>query len=182
MPSYGYLILAAGWIFWFLPFPLTGWTRSTPQKTQHVARWGLLLQIVAYLIVWCERFWAMSPAPWRIALSVSFFALAILLSWTSTRALGRHLRFDAALSADHELVQSGVYGILRHPIYLSMLCLLLGTGFMVAPSILFMSAILVFLVGTEIRVRTEDSLLASRFGDRFHQYQKRVSAYIPFVR
>jgi protein-S-isoprenylcysteine O-methyltransferase Ste14 len=40
----------------------------------------------------------------------------------------------------------------------------------------------VFLAGTEIRVRTEDGLLASRFGDTFAAYRRRVKAYIPLVR
>jgi protein-S-isoprenylcysteine O-methyltransferase Ste14 len=39
-----------------------------------------------------------------------------------------------------------------------------------------------FIAGTEIRVFTEDSLLASRFGERFLEYQRRVWAYVPFVR
>jgi protein-S-isoprenylcysteine O-methyltransferase Ste14 len=59
--------------------------------------------------------------------------LASLLSWTATRALGRHLRFDAALTPDHQLVRSGPYRLLRHPIYTSMFCLLLGTGFVITP-------------------------------------------------
>jgi protein-S-isoprenylcysteine O-methyltransferase Ste14 len=40
----------------------------------------------------------------------------------------------------------------------------------------------VFLVGTEIRVQTEDRLLAARFGEEFRQYRKHVRAYVPFVR
>jgi protein-S-isoprenylcysteine O-methyltransferase Ste14 len=63
-----------------------------------------------------------------------------------------------------------------------MLCLLLGTGFLIAPLPLFLAAISIFIVGTEIRVRVEDGLLASRFGDHFRQYQRSVSAYIPLVR
>lgn len=182
MPVYAYLILGLGWFFWFLPFPLTGWTRSTPQKRDGRARWGLILHVISYILLWQSDFWNMSVAPWRIALSVIFLMLAILLSWTSTRALGKHLRFDAALSLDHELVQSGIYRFLRHPIYASMLCLLLGTGFMITPMMLFLPAILIFLIGTEIRVRVEDNLLSSHFGDRFRQYQQGVSAYVPFVR
>jgi protein-S-isoprenylcysteine O-methyltransferase Ste14 len=38
-----------------------------------------------------------------------------------------------------------------------------------------------FIVGTEIRVRTEEKLLAERFGEEFRQYKSRVRAYIPFV-
>jgi protein-S-isoprenylcysteine O-methyltransferase Ste14 len=43
-------------------------------------------------------------------------------------------------------------------------------------------SLLLFVAGTEIRVRTEDGLLASRFGERFFAYRKRVRAYVPFVR
>jgi protein-S-isoprenylcysteine O-methyltransferase Ste14 len=182
MPAYAYLIVAAGWLFWFLPFPLTGWTRSAPQTRDARARWGVLLQVISYVLLGLGRFWEVRPAAWRVGLSVLFLGLAILLSWTSTRALGKHLRFDAALSAGHELVQSGAYGFLRHPIYSSMLCLLLGTGFMACPAIRFIPAVLIFLAGTEIRVRIEDKLLADGFGDQFRQYRKRVSAYVPFVR
>jgi protein-S-isoprenylcysteine O-methyltransferase Ste14 len=77
---------------------------------------------------------------------------------------------------------SGPYRIIRHPIYTSMLCMLLGTGFMVASWPSFLVSIVVFLVGTEIRVRIEDKLLASRFGDQFFAYRQRVAAYIPFVK
>jgi len=182
MPILGYLILAAGWALWFLPFPLNGWTRSSPQRSDHRARWGVLLQVVAYLLLWQWRFWMRSPAAWQMALSILLFALAARLSWTSTRALGRHLRFEAALSPDHELVCFGAYRTLRHPIYASMLCLLLGTGFMTASPSLFAPAILIFLVGTEIRVRIEDRLLDARFGEQFRSYRRRVAAYIPLVR
>ena len=44
---------------------------------------------------------------------------------TGVGALGRQWRIDAGLNSDHELVQSGPYRIVRHPIYTSMLCLLL---------------------------------------------------------
>src|SRR6266478_6598088 len=43
-------------------------------------------------------------------------------------------------------------------------------------------AIVVFVFGTEIRVRIEDKLLASQFGETFHQYQQNVPAYIPFLK
>ena len=43
-------------------------------------------------------------------------------------------------------------------------------------------AMLLFIIGTEIRVRIEDSLLASHFGNEFREYRRRVSAYVPFLR
>jgi protein-S-isoprenylcysteine O-methyltransferase Ste14 len=70
----------------------------------------------------------------------------------------------------------------RHPIYTSMLCVLWGIGFMAASPLLFVVATAVFLVGTEIRVRIEDRLLAARFGEQFEQYRRSTSAYLPLLR
>ncbi len=182
MSAAGYVILAAGWLVWFIPFVITGWKSKAPDRRDNRARWGLVFEVIAYLLLWQGKFWERSPDRWQVTCSVFFLALAAILSWTATRALGRHLRFDAALSPDHQLVRSGPYRILRHPIYTSMLCLLLGTGFLIAPLPLFLAAIFIFLIGTEIRVRIEDSLLASRFGDNFRQYQRSVRAYIPLLR
>lgn len=182
MPNYGYVILLVGWVLWFLPFLLTGWNRSTPTNKDARARWGIGLQGVSYVFLWQGHFWMRSPGSLRVGLSVLMLLCAVLLSWTSTRALGRHLRFDAALSPDHRLVSTGPYRMLRHPIYTSMFCLLLGTGFLLTSPLLFLAAVVVFLVGTEIRVRIEDQLLQGRFGEQFREYQGKVSAYIPFVR
>ncbi|WP_348267721.1 isoprenylcysteine carboxylmethyltransferase family protein [Edaphobacter paludis] len=182
MPIYGYLIVAVGWLVWFIPFPLNGWNRNPPQRRDRRARWGVLLQVLSYLLLSLGHFWTRSPAMWQSGLAIVLFGFAALLSWTSTRALGRHLRFEAALSPDHVLVRSGPYRLLRHPIYTSMFCLLLGTGFMVGSPLLLGLAIVIFLIGTEIRVHVEDSLLASRFGDQFRNYQHGVSAYIPLIR
>ena len=182
MSVYVYIILAVGWILWLLPFPLRGWDWSAPAKRDNRWRWGLLLQVISYSLLWQGQFWMRSPALWQVTLAVLCFLFASLLSWTSTRALGKHLRFDAALSHDHQLVRSGPYGMIRHPIYTSMLCILLGTGVLLTPPLLFLVALIVFLLGTEIRVRAEDGLLASRFGDEFLRYRQTVSAYVPFVR
>jgi protein-S-isoprenylcysteine O-methyltransferase Ste14 len=182
MPAYLYIILLAGWLAWLAPFIFTKRPHAAPSKLDRRARWGILLVGVAYSLLWQSRFWERSPRPWSVVLSVLFFVLAILLSWTGTQSLGRQWRIDAGLNPDHELVTSGPYRFVRHPIYSSMLCVLCGTGLLVAPLPLLFVAILVFVIGTEIRVRIEDRLLASFFGERFYTYQQNVHAYIPFVR
>ena len=101
---------------------------------------------------------------------------------SASRALGRQWRFDAGLNRDHELVRSGPYRVVRHSIYASMLCLLLGTGLIITPWPMFVLSTLVFVLGTEIRIRIEDRLLASNFGGQFDAYRRTTAAYIPFVR
>ena len=74
MPAFAYIILTVGWVLWFLPFPIAGWNRNSPQKRDPRARWGLLLQGLAYAIVWQGHFWTRYLPTWRIALSILFLA------------------------------------------------------------------------------------------------------------
>jgi len=182
VPGYAYLVLAAGWLVWMAPFVIARRLREPAQEMDRRARWGVLLVAVAYGILWQNHFWLRPLPAWRMALSICFLALAGVLSWTGARALGRQWRIDAGLNRDHELVTTGPYRIVRHPIYTSMLSLLLGMGFMVTPLPILLLATALFMLGTQIRVNIEDHLLTSRFGERFRQYQDGVPAYIPFVK
>jgi len=182
MPTYAYAILVAGWLFWLTPFLRARQSEKPAQRLDRRARWGILLVAIAYSLLWQGHFWERSPHPWQVALSIVFFVLASLLSWTGARALGRQWRIDAGLSADHQLITSGPYRFVRHPIYTSMLGVLLGTGSLITPWWLLLPSLLLLVIGTEIRVRVEDNLLASQFGERFAEYQRRVPAYIPFLK
>lgn len=182
MPSYSYAVLAAGFLIWVTPFLLARRKSKAPTNLDRRARWGMALQGIAYALLWQGHFWNTVLPTWRFALSVIFLGLAGALSWTGARALGQQWRFDAGLSVDHQLVTIGPYRFIRHPIYCSMLCLGLGIGLMITPWLFFVLSIALLIGGTEIRVRIEDKMLASHFGERFRQYQRRIPAYVPFMR
>ena len=76
MPAYAYAILAAGWLFWMTPFLLIKRNRAPGAKLDRRARWGVLLEALAYSMLWWGNFWTRSPQPWRVAISVIFFLLA----------------------------------------------------------------------------------------------------------
>jgi protein-S-isoprenylcysteine O-methyltransferase Ste14 len=182
MHWYDFVIVIGGLVLWLTPFFLTGWGDSTLQRIDRRARWGMLLEFGAVGLMLASCLWAGPPQPWRVVASVVWFGLATLLSATATRALGRHLRFDAAIGTEHELVRQGPYRLVRHPIYTSVLCALWGIGFMGASPLLFGVATVACLAGTEIRVWTEDRLLAARFGEQFREYRRSTRAYVPFLR
>ncbi|HEX7158127.1 MAG TPA: PEMT/PEM2 methyltransferase family protein [Edaphobacter sp.] len=181
-PWFDYLVVIGGVVLWLTPFVRAQWGGSSLKSRDTRTRWGLLLECIGVTIMLLGRFWSMSPAAWRVAASVLCFVLANLLSWTSPKALGRQLRFDAAIGTEHELVQHGPYRVVRHPIYTSFLCILWGIGFMTATPWRFVLATLVFVAGTEIRVQLEDRLLGERFGEKFQQYRDSTRAYVPFIR
>jgi protein-S-isoprenylcysteine O-methyltransferase Ste14 len=130
MPVYLFGILAAAWVAWALPFFLIRRRGGPPQTLDRRARWGIGIQAVAYMLVWQPSFWTRAWASWRLPVALAFLTLGPVLSWTSARTLGRQWRFDAGLNADHQLIRSGAYRYVRHPIYTSMFCMLIGTGFL----------------------------------------------------
>jgi protein-S-isoprenylcysteine O-methyltransferase Ste14 len=181
MPAYVYLIILAGIVVWFYPFVPAHRATAPATIVNRRSRWGMLLQFVAFSLLWQGHFWTRSLTLWRIALAVVLFAAAALLSCTSSRALSGHLRADAALGAEHKLVRSGPYALVRNPIYTSMILVLCAVAVVITGWKLFLAAIVVFVIGTEIRVRTEEQLLASRFGEEFQAYKRAVPAYLPFL-
>ena len=107
---------------------------------------------------------------------------SVALAWAAARHLGKQWRFEAALSEDHELIQTGPYRRVRHPIYASMAGMLLATGAARTWWPIYVAAVVFFLAGTEIRIRAEDRLLAARFGESFTAYRSRVWAFLPLFR
>jgi protein-S-isoprenylcysteine O-methyltransferase Ste14 len=104
------------------------------------------------------------------------------LSWSSVRHLGRQFRIQAGLYEDHRLIRTGPYRLVRHPIFASLLSALLCTLLLLTPWQWCIVSLALFLLGTEIRIRTEERLLASRFPEEFLEYRRHVPAYLPFLR
>jgi protein-S-isoprenylcysteine O-methyltransferase Ste14 len=180
MPFYAYLVIVAGIVLWFYPFVPAHQKTSGATVVNKTSRWGVLLQFMAFTLLWQGHFWMHSLSRWQLALSVLLFAMAIALSWTSSRALAGQLRIDAALGADHHLVRTGPYALVRNPIYTSMLLVILASGIILTPWQLLLPALGLFSVGTSVRVRTEEKLLTRRFGEEFESYKREVPAYLPF--
>jgi protein-S-isoprenylcysteine O-methyltransferase Ste14 len=184
-PIFRVIFLIVVWIVWLFPF-----ARKRVQGEQQAvtvvraARWGILTTAAGFVIVFTHRPAAWnSPWPfWRFAIALPFAVAGILLSHTGVRNLGRQWRIDAGLNADHELVRSGPYRIVRHPIYASMLCVILVGIAAIGTLPGWPVGLLLLLIGTEIRIRIEDGLLRSRFGEQFDAWKRQVPAYIPFIR
>jgi protein-S-isoprenylcysteine O-methyltransferase Ste14 len=147
------------------------------------SRWGIFFNFLGFACIFpfIRPVGYVKPT-WELVLSILIGPLAVLLAWSATRHLGKHWRFEAALSADHQLIQTGAYAWVRHPIYASMICMLLMTGFANTWEPLLIAGFVLFVIGVEIRVHAEDRLLEQRFQEEFAEYRSRVKAYIPFVR
>jgi protein-S-isoprenylcysteine O-methyltransferase Ste14 len=177
------LLLGAYWFAWLYPFLFRAPHNQTRESIAVIGptRVGLLLESFAIFLAMVWHLPA-PPGETRIALAVVFGAIGLVLAWTSVRHLGRQFRVHAGLYVDHRLVKTGPYGVVRHPIYAGLLAALLCCQMLLTPWPWIAVSLAIYFIGTEIRVRTEDRLLASRFGDEFEAYRRAIPAYIPFVR
>ena len=173
------------WLIWISAIVVG--RKYRPEKPVAVdprARWGVALQTAGYFLVMLHSpaEWDHGIELWRMLAGSVFAVIAIFLFWSAVANLGRQWRIDAGLNADHELIQSGAYRIVRHPIYASMFAMLLADALWAGTLPGWPLAIVLFLAGIEVRIKIEDGLLRDRFGDRFTQWQRSVPAYLPFVR
>jgi protein-S-isoprenylcysteine O-methyltransferase Ste14 len=179
------LAFVVAWISWALPFiRQRRQPRASPSQVDPRARLGILAEAIGFGTVFMHQpiTWGTPLPVWRAALGATFALAGITLSWSAVRHLGKQWRFDAALRSDHDLIQTGPYALVRHPIYASMLLMFGTAAAWIGTLPGWPVGLAFFLVGTEIRVRVEDSLLSRRFADRFTAWQRAVPAYIPFIR
>lgn len=81
---------------------------------------------------------------------------------------------------NHELVTSGIYRIIRHPIYAGSLLSLLGAE-LVVTSYLFIYVLVIHLIGAIRQARREENILLKQFGQNYIQYRKRTKMFIPYI-
>jgi protein-S-isoprenylcysteine O-methyltransferase Ste14 len=170
--------------FLFLLRALVARTRETGGRSDGRSRVGILLQSLG---IACAGFGfiAVRLGPPSTINLIETAAVVVLMGGSvalfalSSRALGRNWSLVARTRSDHELVRSGPYAHVRHPIYLGMLLFLIAmaVAFRHWPQLLV--AIPIFLVGTRIRTRLEDQLLEQSFGQEFIAYRNSTPALLP---
>ena len=176
---------AVCWVVWWYPFLFRAPHRQNrPSITLRGRTFaGLFLETIAFFLAFSFSLSISTPPAWpRIVAAMLLCPIAPVMGWTAIKHLGRQFRINAGLYEDHELVHTGPYAVVRHPIYSSLLTMLLATILLFTRWPWSLVSVALFIAGTEIRVHIEDGLLASRFGARFEEYKSSVPAYIPYLR
>src|SRR5258708_3850923 len=113
-----------------------------------------------------------------LADALALAGLAVML-WARV-TLGRNWSGGVVLKKDKELVTSGPYRFVRHPIYSGLLLLMLGWAVWRGRSVGFWG-LAVVLVLFWIKARAEEQLMIQHFGDAYRTYKARVKALIPYI-
>jgi protein-S-isoprenylcysteine O-methyltransferase Ste14 len=110
-----------------------------------------------------------------LILCTAGFALAV---W-ARRHLGRNWGMPMSLKEGHELVTTGPYRYVRHPIYAGMLLAILGSGLVNGP--LWLVVFIGMAIYCVYSARTEEGLMLQQFPEQYARYKRRTKAIIPFL-
>ena len=146
----------------------------------HLAAWGLLYVTSGLTLA------QIRPDPWLVRTplfprqplvgAVVMLLGDSLLVWTML--VFGSWRLLARIDPMHHLATTGPFGLVRHPNYLAMLLVALGT-FLWVPTPWVLGALVAVVAVSERRARAEERLLAEAFGERYRAYRRRVRRWIP---
>jgi protein-S-isoprenylcysteine O-methyltransferase Ste14 len=113
-------------------------------------------------------------------LGASLVAAGLVFACWARFDLGRNWSGSVTLKQQHELVRSGPYRIVRHPIYAGLLLALVGTAIARA-EVRGLLAVAIAFVALWRKLRLEEQWMDDNFGPEYQAYCKRVAALIPFL-
>ena len=192
-PTIVFVVVMASW-FMFAGVFLIFLTRKKPpsapdRKRERASIIGIALQGVSYAVVWSVHRPSFTPIvplskSFEIALALLTMAVAVSSVWfvsAAVRTLGKQWSLAARVLEGHKLITTGPYNVVRNPIYTGMFGMLLATGLAVSHWVGLLSAIIIFAIGTVVRVHSEEKLLREAFGEEFEAYAGKVPAVVPFI-
>ncbi len=148
-------------------------------------RFVLFFLLIAILVLYAI------DHPWMQALDFTLpgwlrwtgFAIGImsigLLTWTEIE-LGRQFSPQLQLRQDHQLITSGPYAHIRHPIYTAISAFGLSLA-LVSANWTFVAFFLVSMVGLVARVPKEEKMMIEQFGEEYRLYMEQTRRYWPKV-
>ena len=121
-----------------------------------------------------------AAAPAIMAAGLAVEALGIFLAVWARQHLGRNWSGAIAIKVEHQLIRSGPYGRLRHPIYTGLLAMYLGMA-VVAGDWLGLVGVAVIVFAYWRKIRLEEGALASAFGKDYEAYRAATWGLVPGI-
>ncbi|HEV2693044.1 MAG TPA: isoprenylcysteine carboxylmethyltransferase family protein [Verrucomicrobiae bacterium] len=104
----------------------------------------------------------------------------LLVTIWARRTLAGNWSSDVTFKEGHELMRTGPYRFVRHPIYTGLLLMCLGSALDIGQLRGWLGLLLVFL-GFWIKLKQEETLLLRHFPGTYPVYRKEVKALFPFI-
>lgn len=143
---------------------------------------GAVVLIVSVYLVSEDLYAYLTPIPWLAAPAVTTLGLALLILallwvWLAQAQMGDAWRIGVDADRATPLVQHGLFGVSRNPIFLGLLGMLVGF-FMALPNALSLVVVVLGYALVQIQVRLEEAHLARLHGDAYRDYCQRVRRWL----
>jgi protein-S-isoprenylcysteine O-methyltransferase Ste14 len=175
------------WVLWLVYWAISAQSVRRPE-TKEPLGWRIstpIIMAVAALLVFSRslRIGALAlrfvpENPWIAGTGVILTAAGLAISVWARRHLGQFWSSRVTVQTDHQLIQSGPYSRVRHPIYSGLLLALIGTALFVGEWRAVLGVAIVFVAHWN-KGRREEDLLTREFGRDYEQYCGRTGALIP---
>jgi protein-S-isoprenylcysteine O-methyltransferase Ste14 len=117
----------------------------------------------------------------RALVVLALMLAAVWLFDSSSRTMGKNWSLVARTRSDHNLVQTGPFALVRHPIYVALFLFMCAMAIAYGHTRNLLVAVPVFAFGTWMRIRHEERLLREMFGGEYDAYAARVKRFVPGV-
>jgi len=105
----------------------------------------------------------------------------LIIRVTSILKLKQQFTYTVTRIEDHELIETGLYKIIRHPGYLGQLIIFLGISTCLSNWLSIILMIIPVLLGYLNRINVEEKFMVEQMGQRYLDYQKRTKRLIPTI-
>jgi protein-S-isoprenylcysteine O-methyltransferase Ste14 len=143
--------------------------------------------VLAGLILWAPRLELpgldarfMPRAGWQFGTGAAITFAGLGFAVWARRHIGRNWSAIVTLKQDHELVTSGPYALVRHPIYTGLLFGFLGSAIAQGQWRGLLAVVIVYLALLR-KYRLEERWMRERFGVAYDAYRARVKALVPYL-
>ena len=117
-----------------------------------------------------------------------FFAAGVLLIITgliirvyAINTLKQHFTYTVTKIENHELIETGLYQMIRHPGYLGQLFIFIGTAVSFSNWLSIVSMTIAVLLGYSYRIKIEEKFMVEQMGQKYLDYQRRTKKLIPWI-
>ena len=189
MPIRPSIIFAIIWIAWGVSWIAAAfWSNRTAKRAATSDVWAAYVLILAggVLLAHSTRRLLHEPRLWHVgyggAYALAGLTLAgVLFAWWARIHLGRLWSGTITLKVGHHVVDTGPYGLVRHPIYAGLIVSLVATAAAQATATGLMGAALI-VAGLWLKARAEERFLTTELdADAYGAYRRRVPMLIPGI-
>ena len=117
---------------------------------------------------------------WPFWLGATVMVAGLLFAVWAREHLGRNWSSSVTIKQGHELITTGPYAVVRHPIYTGILAGLLGTAIALSQVRGFIGFVLFFLV-LWLKLRREEQWMRSQFEETYAAYACQTAALVPYL-